>query len=188
MGSVLQPVKRGVSKLIYFDLYSYYWAVCVLYTHITEQFVFTFYWLDKSPDIEKIWNSSMKFHRQSLKFLDSKNSKDTPPPVPTVKNIINIYSVSWIPLFTKNHARKPQEPQKNYILVAICKPIWHMDYHVNYVIALSCDSKGLLFDLVWNEADAITIKLALFDCIAFKTTLLNLVNIYRAFGGRRRGQ
>ena len=59
----------------------------------------------------------------------------------------------------KNHARKPQEPQKNYILVAICKPIWHMDYHVNYVIALSCDSKGLLFDLVWNEADAIKIKL-----------------------------
>ena len=53
----------------------------LIYTHITEQFVFTFYWLDNSPDIEKIWNSSMKFHRQSLKFLDSKNSKDTPLPL-----------------------------------------------------------------------------------------------------------
>ena len=81
MGSVLQLVKRGVSKLIYFDIHSYYWAVCVLYTHNTEQFMFTFYWLDNSQDIEKIWNSSMKFHRQSLKFLDSKNSKDTPPPL-----------------------------------------------------------------------------------------------------------
>ena len=50
----------------------------ILY-HITEQSMFTFYCFDKSPDIEKIWNSSMKFHRQSLKFLDSKNSKDNPP-------------------------------------------------------------------------------------------------------------
>ena len=52
----------------------------ILY-HITEQSVFTFYYFDKSPDIEKIWNSSMRFHRQSLKFLDSKNSKDIPPPL-----------------------------------------------------------------------------------------------------------
>ena len=52
----------------------------ILY-HITEQSVFTFYYFDKSPDIEKIWNSSMKSHRQSLKFLDSKNSKDIPPPL-----------------------------------------------------------------------------------------------------------